>query len=152
MKSKKPHKIRNAKIPVDELYFQYVPSTFRREFFPGPEESMLRLDNSPHYEFCMLYREIGDQIWKQYKETDYIKLMIAWGRDDKHNRWKVRRFLDTFSSIQKNGIRNRIIVLEKPMYKKFFKRGYEIFHGHHRASSLAALGHSFIPCTISKFN
>lgn len=147
---KKPRKIRNLAIPSNQIYFQYEPGTFLKEFFRGDESQMLRVDNSPHFEFVKLYKDIGKDIWDCYKETRYIRLMIAWGRDDKHNRWKADRFISTYESILKKGLFSRVVVLNEPMYKKFFVNGYEIFHGHHRSAICAVLSIDPIPCTVSK--
>lgn len=136
------------KIPVSELFFQYEPDSFLREFFPGTDEEMLRVDHSPHFRFAELYGRIGKKILKQYNDTDYIKLMIAWGRNDKHNLWKVKRFMNTYDSIKSKGLKGPISVLDKPLHKKFFKKGYEIFHGHHRAAICLSLGMNVIPCQI----
>ncbi len=152
---KKPKKIQNRDIPSSKIYFQYEPKTFLKEFFPGDESEMLRVSNSPHYEFAKLYMDIGRQILTCYNDTRYVRLMIAWGRDDKHNKWKVGRFLETFDSIKKKGLSSRVIVLSKPLYKQTFgdprfAGRYEIFHGHHRAAICAALNIEPIPCTLSK--
>ena len=142
--------IKKKYIEIDRLHFQYIPDEFLKEVYPGPEEEMMNLVNSPHYRFLKLYEKIGTEIWKFYEETDYVKLMKFWGRDDKYNRDKVTKFIKTYKSIRKQGLQKRIILLDKPMYKQFFKEGYEIYHGHHRAVICKFLGIKKVPCTISK--
>ncbi len=146
---KKIKDIKRKIIDIDKLYFQYIPNEFLKDVYPGGEEDMLSLINSPHYRFLELYNEIGKKIWNNYKETDYIKLMKFWGRDDKYNRQKVAKFIKTYNSIRKRGLQKRIVVLNKPMYKKFFLDGYEIYHGHHRASICKFLEYKKVPCVIS---
>jgi len=138
------------KIRIDKLYFQYKPDNFVRDLFPGKEEDMLRVDNSPHFKFAKLYQKIGKNILQEYKYTDYIKLMIAWGRDDKHNLWKVKRFVKTYDSIKSKGFKRHITVVKEPIHKKFFKKGYEISHGHHRAAICSSLGLTRISCQIKE--
>ena len=142
--------IRQEKIFIDDLYFQYIPDEFFREVYLGPEEEMMSLANSPHYRFLSLYQEIGKDIWQCYEETDYVKLMKFWGRSDKYNRNKVRKFIKTYNDIKKNGLKKKINVLESPMYRQFFSKGYEIYHGHHRASICKALEKRSLVCTVSR--
>lgn len=146
----KVKKIATCLLSPFDLYFQYEPESFLREFYPGDEATMLRIENTPHYKFLKLYQEIGKDIWNVYNDTDYIKMMIKWGRDDKHNKWKVARFLDTYNDIKKNGLRDTVSVLKDPMHRKSYVNGYEIFHGHHRSAVCCALNYKEISCTICK--
>jgi len=142
---KKKQKIQEQ---IDNLYFQYVPNEFIREFYYGPEDEMLKIKNSPHYRFLLTYQEIGDQILKpeNFNQTHYIQLMIAWGRDLKHNTWKTKRFVNTYENIKSKGLNSPITIVRKPLYQKLFKKGYEIYHGHHRAACCLALNYDKITC------
>jgi hypothetical protein len=147
---KKIKDITTKVIDVDKLYFQYIPEKFFKEIYPGDEKQMLSLENCPHYKFLLLYRKIGKAIWKCYRDTDYVKLQRLWGRDDKYSRKKAVTFIKTYKDIKKNGLKKRIVVLDKPMHKQFFVDGYEIYHGHHRAAICKVLGFGKIKCIISK--
>ena len=148
--SKKIKNIKKKIIDIDNLYFQYIPEKFFKEIYPGDEKGMLRLENCPHYKFLLLYREIGKDIWNCYKDTDYIKLQILWGRDDKYTRKKASMFIKTYKDIKKHGLKKRIVVLDKPMHRQFFINGYEIYHGHHRAAICKVLGFNKVKCMVSK--
>ena len=147
---KKIKKIKAINIDTNDLYFQYIPEKFFRELYTGKTEDMLSLINTPHYRFLILYEKVGDGIWDQYKDTDYVKLMMRWGRNDKFNKKKVSKFIETYKSIKKKGFQGRISVLNKPINKKNFEHGYEIYHGHHRASICKCLGYRNMPCMIYK--
>lgn len=77
-------------------------------------------------------------------------MMKYWGRGEKHNIWKVKRFLNNYNSIKKNGIKNPISVLRRPMHNKALHEGFEIYHGHHRATICFILGYKKIPCVMLK--
>ena len=147
---KKIKDITTKVIDVDKLYFQYIPEKFFKEIYPGDEKDMFSLINSPHYKFLLLYNKIGKDIWECYRDTAYVKLQELWGRDDKTNRKKVVKFIKTYKSVKKYGLKKRIIVLNKPMHKQFFVDGYEIYHGHHRAAICKVLGFSKIKCIVSE--
>jgi len=150
MKGFKVKVIKDVKLHLDNLYFQYLPDKFFKDVYPGDEKTMMSVINSPHYKFLEIYREIGNKIWDCYKDTDYIRLMKFWGRNDKYNRSKVRNLIKIYNSIKSKGLKSRIVVSIRPMYKKFFDEGYEIYHGHHRAAVCCILGHNKVKCRIVK--
>ena len=148
--SKKIKDIKIKNIDIDRIYFQYIPEKFFKEIYSGDPGEMLSLGNSPHYKLLVLYDKIGKDIWKCYKDTDYVKLQRLWGRSNKYCRKKISKFIKTYKSIRKYGLKKHIVVLDKPMYKQFFIDGYEIYHGHHRAVIYKILGFKKIRCMISR--
>lgn len=140
--------IKQLSISISKLHFQYVPKEFHKEFYKGSTKDMMKVENSPHYSFIKLYSEIGGKIFKEYNNTDYIKMMKKWGRDDKHNVWKMKRFIDTYTSIKRQGFYGQLSVLEEPLYEKLFEDGFEIYHGHHRSAICLLIGMMDVPCKI----
>lgn len=140
--------LRNKTISIDKLFFQYTPGRIPEDLFCGTREEMMNVKNTPHFRFVKLYLEIGNKILEKYKETDYCKLMIYWNRTDKHNKWKIKRFIKTINYIKQTKKVNTISVLDKPMHQKMFNDGYEIYHGHHRVAVWAALNHQNIKCKV----
>jgi hypothetical protein len=136
-------------IRLSDLYFQYYPDTFLAEFFTGDTiGEKLSLENTPHYAFAAFCEKKGKKACKEYHNERYIQLMLAWGRDDKHNQWKSKRFFDTFNSIKSKGFQGMITVVRKPVYEDHIsdRHGFEIYHGHHRAAICYFLGHKKIKC------
>ena len=149
----------NSKIRVSKLHFQYVAPVFNDKFWPKRDMSVL---NSPHVRFLKKYKDVGmdiDALW----DTDYVRLMEYWGflgfgnnRDKEYIKRKISRFLTLYRGIERHGFRrkHRIQVLKNPFWitrycgKEKFLKGYEIWHGHHRASCCYVLGISNVPCVI----
>tara|TARA_Y100000310_G_scaffold319489_1_gene374852 strand:+ start:1099 stop:1653 length:555 start_codon:yes stop_codon:yes gene_type:complete len=148
----------NSKIRVSELHFQYVAPVFNDKFWPKRDMSV---SNSPHVRFLKRYRDVGmdfNALW----DTDYVRIMEYWNSIGFHNRdknfikGKIRRFLTLYRSMKKHGFlrAHRIQVLKKPFWitryngREKFLKGYEIWHGHHRASCCHILGISKMPCII----
>jgi hypothetical protein len=137
--------IRNDRIAVDELHFQYFPGRFIRDLY-GSDGNMMLVKNSPHYSFLQKYDEIGDDVLKFH--TDYYKMHNAWGRDDRFIHAKTSKFINLYKLIKKDKFNKRIMVVENPLYERVFDSGYEIYDGHHRASIYAFLGQKEIDCQV----
>lgn len=140
--------MKTVKVAIVDLHFQYIPEKFFKDLYPGSESDMLKLHNTPHYRFLKLYEELGKDIWDCYEETDYFKLMKRWGRDDKFSRKKIKRLIGNYRSILKDGLQSNITVLNEPLYKKHFNKGYEIWNGHHRAVICCVLGYKNLNCFV----
>lgn len=135
-------------IPCEELHFQYVPGRFNREVYGGNDDDMLLVRHSPHYSFLKEYQRIGRDVLKT--DSDYYKMHSLWNRERRWIEKKMDRFINLYEDIKKNGHRDKIIVVEEPLYEKKFDSGYEIYDGHHRASICAVLGHDKVSCKIVK--
>ncbi len=147
-----------TRIKTEKVHFQYLAPVFNEKFWPN---SSMSLSNSPHVRFLKKYQKAGmniDKLWN----TDYVKLMEYWNsigfhkRDKKFIINKMRRFIRLYESIKKRKFKDkhRIQVLKKPFWitryggEERFLKGYELWHGHHRASCCYALGVNRIPCVI----
>ena len=154
----------NAIVKLRKLHFQYIEPVFNKKFWPG-EGDCLAVRNSPHVRFLKTYEKVGsnwDILWK----TDYINQMKYWysigykKRNKKFMRRKIQRFISLYCSIKKNGFKqyHRINILKTPLwitrYGKTapFLKGYEIWHGHHRAACCYVLGIHKVPCAIMRDN
>ncbi len=151
--------IRTRDVKTGRLHFQYVPAVFNQYFWHG--DGTLLIKNSPHIRFLQTFDKVGmnwDELWK----TDYVNLMLYWNSIGYHNRTdefirsKIKRFTTLFRSMKNNGYRpqSRIEILKTPFWesrygvKTDFVRGYEIWHGHHRAACCYFLGIKIMTCNL----
>jgi hypothetical protein len=133
------------KINPKELKAQYNPERFHiwKSLHRGPKSEVLNMLFSPHYRFLHHNYLAGNN-----KERAYYQLQRKFGRNDKWIRNKIKKFLDTYESIKKNGILENVSALEIPLVKNKHNKGFEIFEGHHRVSIALVLGLKEIECEI----
>lgn len=153
-------------VSTDELQLQYRSELRMEEILPDGERALVR---SPFTELIATYRERGrGWLSEHYRETSYYDLFRHYGSIGHAVDWatgerrafqlsdgeiwtRMERFFDTHDSIARRGYLGRgfahrpIIVMREPYERQRFDRpitwtGYEIWSGHHRAASLAALG------------
>lgn len=153
-------------VAIDELQLQYRSELRMEEILPGGDRTLVR---SPFSDLISTYRERGrDWLSDHYRETSYYALFrhyrsighyVNWATGERGSFklsdgeiWaRMQRFFETYESIARRGYLGRgfahrpIIVLREPYERQRFARpvvwiGYEIWSGHHRAASLAALG------------
>ena len=139
--------IKTDNIKLDQIYFQYVPGRFEKAFRTTPSVSTLHISQLPH---CDLLRKYVDSKSTDLLKTDYYKMHEAWGRNKKWIESRILKFIKLFENVSKNGLRKAIMVLEKPMHKKFHD-GYEIYEGHHRTAVYVVLGRESIKSKIIRF-
>lgn len=125
-------------VDINQIKAQYNPDRFKfwKSLHEGPEEEVLNMLCSPHYKLLM-----GD-------DRAYYKMQKLYGRNDKWIKKKATAFLDLYSSICEGGVREKIIVLNKPLVKNKYNDGFEIYEGHHRIACCLVLGMKEILCKV----
>ena len=125
------------KLSLDDIYcefnpdrFKYWRATFKQKF---DESSVLWIGNSPH---CDFLRKERTPIYR----TRYYNLMKMYGRSDDWITRKCDRFQWLYEDIQKNGIGNNPIILDRPIAENQFNSGFQIYEGHHRCAIACVLG------------
>ncbi len=121
------------------LKAQYNPERFHmwKSLHLGPEEDVLHMMYSPHYRFLRGHEEA------------YWKLQRMYGRNSKWIKNKIKKFRGVYDSIKKIGFTGTYaMILEKPLVKNEYNKGFEIYEGHHRVSIALNLGLDTIPCEI----
>jgi len=125
-------------IDIDKIKAQYNPDRFKfwQSLHKGPPKEVLNMLYSPHYRFL------------SGNESAYYKLQQLYGRNDRWIGNKINEFSNTFNSIQNEGIRDSICILNKPLVKNKYNDSFEIFEGHHRIACCLVLGFKKINCKI----
>ena len=136
-------------ISIDDIKAQYNPNRFSmwQSLHDGPEKEVLNVFYSPHYIFLKQHKEFGIHLARVNK-TAYYRLQRLYGRNDKWIKEKIYKFLDLFNSMCDDGYKEKIIVLDNPLVKNKYNKGFEIFEGHHRIACCLVLGMEKIPCKI----
>lgn len=151
--------IENKSIDLSELKIQYVPHIFNQELLASKNDP-LSIIHSPHVQCLFAYLR-GEDLW----DTDYVKLLQYWNqigygsRKSKYIHNKVRSLIGLYNSIKKGYNKKCLIeILTCPFFETRygceypFPRGYEIWHGHHRAACCVVLGISSVKCRVLKDN
>jgi len=147
-------RIKKAKLSINCLHFQYNPPIFNEIFWPD-----LSVQHSPHVNFLLSYLD-GGNLW----ESTYVKLLQYWNRigygkrNKKDISQKMKRFINLFNDIRKKKrIHSFVHVLNSPIWQTryntsypFEKKGYEIWHGHHRSACYYVLGINKVACIVLK--
>lgn len=126
-------------IDINEIKAQYNPDRFKfwKLLHEGPKEEVLNMIYSPH---CRFLRD---------KEAVYYKMHQLYGKNDRWIRNKIKKFINLFEEIKKDGgCRDNIIILKKPLVKNEYNNRFEIFEGHHRVACCLILGIKEISCKI----
>lgn len=126
-------------ISIDRIKAQYNPDRFMfwKSLYEGPKGEVLNMIYSPH---CRLLRGKG---------VAYYKMHQLYGKNDRWIRDKIKKFINLFEEIKKDGgYRNNIIILKEPLVKNKYNNGFEIFEGHHRVACCLVLGVKEINCKI----
>jgi len=132
-------------ININSIKTQYNPDRFKfwKSLHEGPEEEVLNMLYSPHYRFLNQYIQQNN-----IETTSYYKLQKLYGRKDKWIRNKINKFIELFESIKKEGCREKIIVMSKPLVKNKYNNSFEIFEGHHRVACFLILNLTKIFCEV----
>ena len=136
-------------ININQIKAQYNPNRFSmwQSLHDGPEEEVLNIFYSPHYRLLKQYKEFGISI-ATVNKTTYYRLQRLYGRDDKWIKKKIYKFLDLFNNICDKGYNEKIIVLDKPLVKNKYNKGFELFEGHHRVACCCVLENKNLACKI----
>jgi len=110
------------------------------------DNDVLDMKFSPHYNF-LKWRIYGNSL---VQSTQYYKLQKMYGRSHDWIIKKISKFISLFMSIEIHGIKEPIMILEKPIVKNDYNSGYEIFEGHHRVACCLFLNYKNIPCKVIK--
>lgn len=89
----------------------------------------LEITKSPHADFLANFQGLN------VRESRYYKMHKLYGRDDKWIFAKIDKFMQLHYSIMTDGVKENVIVLEKPLVENDYNDKYEIFEGHHRTAS-----------------
>lgn len=132
---------------------QYNPNRFKfwKVLHNGPKQEVLNMRYSPHYRLLKQYIEQNKNIG-DIQNTDYYKMQKFYGRDHKWTINKINLFISLYNNILKEGYKNEIIILSKPIIKNKYNFSFEIFEGHHRVSCCLILKFKKILCKIIKEN
>ncbi|MFW9871679.1 MAG: ParB/RepB/Spo0J family partition protein [Candidatus Thorarchaeota archaeon] len=118
---------------------QYNPERFHLwvSLYLGPKGEEFNMLYSPHLRF------LNDR-----NDDSYYKLQKLYGRNHKWIKAKTHKFLSVLNSIEQNGFTEEVEIVEKPLVKNKFNKGFEIFEGHHRIACALYLGIKEVPCRI----
>lgn len=133
-------------IDINQIKAQYNPERFKfwKSLHKGPEEEVLNMVYSPHYRFLNQYIEQN----KNTNKSSYYKLQKLYGRNNEWIQNKITKFTSLFNSIQNEGCKIKVILLNKPLVKNKYNNGFEIFEGHHRVACCLILGIRTITCKL----
>lgn len=162
-------------IPIDALYMQYrsewyqdnlysapvkVIHAFLVDFLKGYQQHGLEILESDRFQETTFYKwhRHLDSVGFHYDWYDYPNTFEKSNPYEKIVQ-KARKLINVYESIRATGYlgnnysNNMISVLDCPFENSRFNRelhinGYEIWSGHHRASSLAALGEKVVEVVI----
>lgn len=126
-------------ISINRIKAQYNPDRFNfwKSLHEGSEEEVLNMIYSPH---CRFLKDKG---------VAYYKMHQLYGKNDRWIRDKIKKFINLFEEIKKDGgYRNNIIILKEPLVKNEYNNGFEIFEGHHRVACCLVLGVKEILCKV----
>lgn len=126
-------------ISIDRIKAQYNPDRFMfwKSLHEGPKEEVLNMIYSPH---CRFLRD---------KEVVYYKMHQLYGKNDRWIKDKIKKFINLFEEIKKDGgYKNNIIILKEPLVKNEYNNGFEIFEGHHRVACCLVLDVKEILCKV----
>lgn len=134
--------IETKTVPVAQLAVQYNPDRFEkyRLLHEGAADSVLDMSLSPHCRLLRAYVEQGEGIFKDIKKLAYYKMLLGYGKSKKRARARVRKFMNLYESIKKDGFNSKILVAKKPFIENDHNKGYEIYEGHHRIACCIVLG------------
>lgn len=118
---------------------QYNPERFHmwKSLHEGPKGEELNMLYSPHLRF------LNDR-----NDEAYHKLQRMYGRNNKWINNKIKKFLGVLKSIEKDGITELIMIVDKPLVSNKYNDHFEIFEGHHRIACALYLGIEAMPCQI----
>jgi len=136
-------------VNIGEIKAQYNPDRFSfwRSLHEGPEIDVLNMMWSPHYRFLRQYVEQKGVI-NEINKTAYYRLQSMYGRNAKWIQLKVDKFINLFNSVRKNGFKENVIILNKPLVNNEYNSGFEIFEGHHRIACGLVLNIDSITCDV----
>lgn len=125
-------------VDINQIKAQYNPDRFRfwKSLHNGPKGEELNMIYSPHYKLLN-----GD-------ERAYYKMQKLYGKNDKWIRKKIIGFYNLYSSICEDGIRENIIILNRPLVKNKYNNGFELYEGHHRLACCLVLGMKETLCKV----
>lgn len=134
-------------IIITQIKAQYNPDRFKfwKSLHEGPEIEVLDMVYSPHYRFLKQY---VNQKGININKTAYYKLQSMYGRNDKWIHLKIDKFINLFNSVRKEGFKENVIVLSKPVVDNEYNSGFEIFEGHHRIACGLILNIGNITCNV----
>lgn len=126
-------------IELSNIKAQYNPERFHlwKSLHKGPEMEALNMLYSPHYRFL-----------KDRNDKVYYRLQRLYGRNDRWIKEKIKKFLGVLESMRKNGVTERIVIVERPLVANKYNEGFEIFEGHHRVACALILVMKRISCQI----
>lgn len=128
-----------AMVEPEVLKAQYNPERFHlwKSLHKGQDKDVLNMMFSPHYRYL-----------KNRKDKSYYQLQRYFGRNDKWIKNKIQIFLLVLKSIENEGFKGNVEILEKSLVDNIHNDDFEIFEGHHRVSCALFLKLKKIPCRI----
>jgi len=117
-------------VPIHEIKAQYNPTRFKywKSLHEGEDEEVLNMLYSPHYRLLL-----GD-------DKAYFKMHRLYGKNDVWIEGKINKFVKLYKSISKDGIQEKVFILNRPLVSNKYNKGFEIFEGHHRIACCLTLG------------
>lgn len=129
---------KEADVRLDLIKAQYNPDRFKfwKSLHVGPKKEVLNMLYSPHFKLLKGYND------------PYIKMQILYGKNDKLINDKVNKLISLCCDILACGLKESIIVLNKPLVENKYNDSFEIFEGHHRLACCLFLNYDVIKCHI----
>lgn len=120
-------------VELDLIKAQYNPDRFSmwKSLHKGPDEEVLNMKYSPHYNLLL---DISN-----WKDSSYYEMHRLYGRKHAWIEDKVTKFIELFYNITKEGYKENIIVLRRPLVANPYNNSYEIYEGHHRVACVIML-------------
>lgn len=125
---------------------QYNPDRFNCWLrVTSNDKDPLNMIYSPHVRFLKRYI-INPDI--NFIDTSYYAMHKLYGKKDKWIFDKIEKFISLYKDIKQNGIKDNIVILNKPLVKNKYNSSYEIFEGHHRIACTIVLKLDSIKCNL----
>ena len=113
----------------------------------------------PHLNFLITAKVLGLQRfskddWTIARTSLYYKMHKLYGRDRKWITGKMQKFINLFIDIGTYGIKEPIVLLNKPIIKNIYNpnKYFEVWEGHHRLAIAAFSGATEVKAKICKWS
>ena len=139
-------------VSLDSVKAQYNPHRFKywKILHEGPPEKVLDIAYSPHVRLLRDYEERKDVL---DTTTAYYQMQQRYGKKHKWIIEKIRGFLKLYNALKESPTfegDSHISVIQKPIRKNPYNKGFEVFEGHHRIACMCKMDIKEIPVTILK--